>query len=77
MNSATHRLSLTVDVRGRLSEFAIEELGYIVDGVRQRCAGAPADMVVMELRTFQRVRQLEPEVVQALAVSISDEALSR
>jgi hypothetical protein len=73
MNTATNRLPLTVDVRARLSELALEELGYIVDTVRRKCRGAPTDLVLMELRTFQRVRQLQPESAQALAVAISDE----
>jgi hypothetical protein len=68
---------LTVDVRDRLSDLAVEELGYIVDDVRRKCAGAPADLVVMELRTFQRVRQLEPDVVHSLAAAIADETRDR
>jgi hypothetical protein len=76
MNRATHGLPLTLDVREQLSDLAVEELAYIVDGVRRRCAGGPQDLVVMELRTYQRVRQLEPDAVQSLADAISAERSS-
>ena len=76
MNRATHELPLTVDIRDGLSELAVEELQYIVDGVRQKYAGAPLDLVVSELRAFQRVRQLDPTVVRGLANAISSDARS-
>jgi len=74
MNRATHEFPLTVDVRDGLSELAIEELQYIVDGVRQKFARAPLDLVESELRAYQRVRQLDPAVVRRLAEAMSSDA---
>ncbi len=73
MGRGAPHLSLTAGIADGLSEFALEELQYIVDGVRQRYAGAPPDTVVQQLRAFQRVRQLDPEVVRRLAQLISDD----
>ena len=66
-------LGLIVDVEDALSGLAIEELQYIVDGVRVRYAGAPPDAIFRELGVYQRVRQLDPLVVQRLAEAISSE----
>jgi len=65
------RLSLSVDGWRELSDFAIEELRYIVDDVSRRCAGAPADLVLMELRAYRRVRQLDAGVAEHLARDIA------
>jgi hypothetical protein len=72
---STTRSLAWVGIREGLTDLAVEHLGYIVDGVRHRCAGAPADAVARELRTFQRVRQLAPAVVQRLAEAIAGDAL--
>jgi hypothetical protein len=72
MGSA-YSLTLTFDVLDELSDLAVDELGYIIDAVREQHAGARADLVEMELRRFQRVRHLEPAVVHSLAEAISGE----
>jgi hypothetical protein len=76
MGTALLSFGMTTDVRSALSDLAVEELHYIIDGVRAEHAGAPADLVEMELRMFQRVRQLDPAVVQRIAVTISEHALA-
>ena len=62
----------TVIVGDRLSDLAAEELQYILDGVRLRHAGAAPEVILRELQTFRRVRELRADLVQRLAEDISE-----
>jgi hypothetical protein len=72
MDRAHHEQTLTVGVGDRVSDLAAEELQYILDGVRQRYAGTPPDVIVRELQTFRRVRELHVDAIQRLAEDISE-----
>jgi hypothetical protein len=74
MNGTGQVLASVLDHGDRhLSAFAVEELQYILDGVRERCAGAAAEAVASELCRFQRVQQLDPVVVHRLAEVIASD----
>jgi hypothetical protein len=73
MDRAAFDFPLTIDVRDQLSELAFDELRYIIDAVRELHAGASPDRVETELRSFQRVRHLDPTLVHRIAAVISED----
>ena len=67
MDSASRNRNLIINVGDGLSDLAAEELQHILDGVRQRHAGAQPEAIVRELHTFRRVRELQLDVIRCLA----------